>query len=77
MKSKGIECNPHYQCLHKSPFAHQFLSQESLNSLPNAEKFEQYLIRLPVHTNLTNDQLISITDSINEYSKKPGSLHNN
>lgn len=77
MKSKGIECNPHYQCLHKSPFAHQFLSQESLKSLPNAEKFEQNLIRLPVHTNLTNDQLISITDSINEYSKKPGSLHNN
>lgn len=69
MKEKGVECNTHYQCLHKSPFSEKNLNDQFLKNLSNAEKFEQKLIRLPVHTNITNDQLSSIVKSINEFSK--------
>jgi len=70
MNIRGIECSSHYQCLHKSPFAMNYLPDQFSKHLTNADRFEKNLIRLPVHFNITEQELKHIVKSINDFSKK-------
>lgn len=45
LNTSGIESAFHYLSLHRSPF----IGNSEQQSLPNADKFEQRLLRLPIH----------------------------
>lgn len=51
----------HYQSLHKSAF---FISQHDGRDLPNADKFSDRLLRLPVHCGITSGNVDEICQHI-------------
>lgn len=63
LKNAAIESGFHYLALHRSPFYANRRNQ----SLPNADAFESGLIRLPIHTSLSLEQIEYITSTIYRY----------
>lgn len=61
LKLSGVQAIFHYLPLHKSPF---MMGQSPPTSLPNAERFADTLIRLPLFVELTSDQQTHIVNSI-------------
>lgn len=61
LKQSGVQAIFHYLPLHKSPF---MMSQSAPPSLPQAERFADTLIRLPLFVELTPEQLTHIVNSI-------------
>lgn len=54
MVDHGVNTVFHYLPLHKSEY---YLTNHKDETLTNAEKFADCLVRLPLHINLTNDHL--------------------
>jgi len=61
LKTNNITATFHYQCLHKSPF---YLQNNLTQSLPNAERFEKTLLRLPLYYDLSIKQVDFICKQI-------------
>lgn len=68
LKNHGIMAVFHYQSLHKSPYCkHKYTGSK----LPNADKFTNCLLRLPMYYELSQNDVSNITHFIKEfYSKK-------
>ncbi|MBC8111830.1 MAG: dTDP-4-amino-4,6-dideoxygalactose transaminase, partial [Verrucomicrobia bacterium] len=58
---QNIQAYFHYQSLHNSPF---FKAKNDGRELPNADKFAQCLIRLPMHYYLTTEEQNSVATAI-------------
>jgi len=61
LQQKGILAVFHYLALNKSPY---ILKNQSYVAMPNAEKFSDTLIRLPLFVDLTDAELMYIIESI-------------
>ena len=64
LKSKSIQSVFHYQSLHASPF---FAEQYEGEELKWSDIYSNRLLRLPLHQNLTNEQVNTTVDSIVEF----------
>lgn len=67
LKQSGVQAIFHYLPLHKSPF---MMGQTAPTSLPNAERFADTLIRLPLFVELTPDQQTDIVNSIKLFYRR-------
>lgn len=54
LAEKGIQLSFHYQALHQSKYASD---KYKTNSLPNAERFSDCLVRFPFYTDLTLEEV--------------------
>jgi dTDP-4-amino-4,6-dideoxygalactose transaminase len=70
LEKKGIHAVFHYQALHQSEF---YLSQNKEILLPNAEKYSNCLLRLPLFYDLALQEADQICDAILDFyaNKKP------
>jgi len=64
LKDNGIASSFHYLALHKSPY---YTSINNNIHLPNAEMYTDCLIRLPMFFELKFDEIIYITEKVNEF----------
>jgi len=64
LKKNGIMAVFHYQSLHKSPF---YKERHGGRPLPNADRYSETLLRLPLYYELTVDQVSRITGIIHSY----------
>jgi dTDP-4-amino-4,6-dideoxygalactose transaminase len=66
LKAKGIQCGVHYPVpLHVQPaYAHLGLTR---GNFPIAEKLAEEILSIPVYPELTDEQLIYIVDSVNQF----------
>lgn len=64
LRAKGIETAFHYLPLHLSKF---YALKHDGRILPNTQKYSDCLLRLPIHTELTEDDISYICQAINEY----------
>lgn len=67
MKSRSITCARHYFPLHLSRFGAQFAPKGE--HLSNATRFGNTLVRIPVYSGLTEEELTRIVDGIRAYFK--------
>jgi dTDP-4-amino-4,6-dideoxygalactose transaminase len=61
LKSQGIGAVFHYLSLHKSPY---FNVKHDGRTLPNADRFSETLVRLPLHLHLSSDDVKYISDEV-------------
>lgn len=61
LAKRGIETAFHYQALHQSPF---YLRTHPYESLPQAERYADCLLRLPVYPDLTQEALDRVVAGI-------------
>lgn len=66
LKSKKINAVFHYLSLHKSPY---YTSLHDGRDLPNADRFTDSLLRLPMYFELTETQVSYITENIHAFFK--------
>ena len=64
LKSRGIQAVFHYLPLHRSPF---YAARHDGRDLPNAERFADGLVRLPMFYELTTEQVAAICAAIREF----------
>jgi dTDP-4-amino-4,6-dideoxygalactose transaminase len=64
LKKNGIHSVFHYLALHKSPY---YNKKYAGRELPNAVKFEQQLLRLPLFAELTSEEVSHITTQIKRF----------
>lgn len=67
LKEKGIYAVFHYISLNKSAF---YLETNKLHDLPNADRYTDLLIRLPMYFELTDDEIEYICQAILEFNGK-------
>lgn len=65
LSQHGIESAAHYPALHLSPFAKKFHN----SALPNAEKFENCLLRLPIFNGMTLDEQLFVSEKLTVFFK--------
>ncbi len=65
LQEKGILAVFHYLALNRSPY---ILKNQSYVAMPNAEKFSDTLIRLPLFVDLTDEELMYIIESIKSFT---------
>ena len=61
LRQHNIQAHSHYLALHKSPL---FLYKHDGRQLPNADRFENCLLRLPLYNDLTEGDIKYITEVI-------------
>ncbi|RXK57436.1 dTDP-4-amino-4,6-dideoxygalactose transaminase [Lacibacter luteus] len=61
MQSKGIQVLFHYLALHRSPYMQ---AQQVNDHLPYAGQFEERLVRLPLHTQLSKEEQQKVINSV-------------
>ncbi len=61
MQLQGVQVLFHYLALHRSPYMQ---AQEMQDRLPHADAFEQRLVRLPLHTQLSNEEQQQVIKAI-------------
>lgn len=66
LSDHGVESSFHYLALHKSPFYLNANQQE----LPNADRYESCLLRLPIHFEIEEGQVLYICGLIYGFFKK-------
>lgn len=66
LKNKGIQTAFHYQSLHQSPF---FKDKYEGEELPNANRYSDTLLRLPMFVELTNEQVDEVIHQVLEFYK--------
>ena len=64
LKQKSIQAYFHFICLHASPVANQNTTSKAY---PNAKKFEECLIRLPLFNDITKEQLIEVIMEVKSF----------
>lgn len=67
LKEQGIHAVFHYICLHTSPF---YSEQYNGGELPNAMKYDETLVRLPMFYELTDDEINNVISSIRLFYSK-------
>lgn len=65
LKDNEIQAVFHYQSLHKSPFFKK--KYDSLQNLPQCDRYSDCLVRLPMYYSLSDDKVIYITQKIKEF----------
>jgi dTDP-4-amino-4,6-dideoxygalactose transaminase len=73
LKALGIHAVFHYQSLHKSPY---YIDRHDGRSLPNADRFTDCLVRLPMFFELTDSEVDYIGEAIVDFFQRhyrPGS----
>jgi len=66
LKAKNIFTTFHYLALHKSPFGKKYHDN---SPLPNSEKFEANLLRLPLYFQLTYEEADAVISEIKNFYK--------
>lgn len=61
LKLRGIQTATHYAGLHRSQFFH---SQHDGRLLPNSDRFTACLLRLPLHSNLTDADVDHVAEAV-------------
>jgi dTDP-4-amino-4,6-dideoxygalactose transaminase len=61
LKKEGVMAVFHYICLHDSPY---FLDKHDGREMPNAKKYENCLVRLPLWVNMTESQTSQVIANI-------------
>jgi dTDP-4-amino-4,6-dideoxygalactose transaminase len=65
LKKKGVQAVFHYLSLHRSPY---YLGHRNdIPNLPNADRFSDCLVRLPLYYELQDDQVCMITELIESF----------
>ena len=64
LKDRGIQAVFHYLPLHASPF---YASRHDGRALPNARRFADCLVRLPMFYDLTTDQVAGVCAAVREF----------
>lgn len=64
LKNRDIQAVFHYQSLHLSPY---FRGRHDGRQLPNADRYADCLVRLPMFFELTDDQVDSIADAVLDF----------
>jgi len=64
LKEQGIHAVFHYLSLHKSSF---YAAKHDGRELPNADRFSDCLVRLPLYFELTDSQIAAISDAIHRF----------
>ena len=54
----------HYICLHDSPY---FLDKHDDREMPNAKKYENCLVRLPLWVNMTDEEVQYVIQKVLEF----------
>ena len=67
LKKEDIMAVFHYICLHDSPY---FLNKHDGREMPNAKKFENCLVRLPLWVNMTEEQVQYVIQKVIEFYRK-------
>ena len=67
LKERGIMAPFHYLSLHNSPYYHD---RHDGRALPNAERFSDCLLRLPLFFNLGDQEVLQITESVQDFFKR-------
>lgn len=67
LKNRGIHSVFHYICLHSSPFYAKHYKGEPL---PEAERYEETLVRLPMYYELTDEEVDKVIASIADFFKR-------
>lgn len=67
LKKEGIMAVFHYICLHDSPY---FLNKHDGREMPNAKKYENCLVRLPLWVNMTDEQVQYVIQKVLEFYRK-------
>ncbi len=63
---KGVKSSFHFSALHKSKY---YLKDKRLKNLPNSERFEDCLLRLPLYHKLKNTEIEFICKSVLNFYK--------
>ena len=61
LKKEGVMAVFHYICLHDSPY---FLDKHDGREMPNAKKYENCLVRLPLWVNMTEGQSSQVITNV-------------
>lgn len=67
LKDNDINAVFHYICLHDSPY---YQEKHDGREMPNAKRFEECIVRLPLWVGLSEIQINFICDTINSFFKK-------
>ena len=67
LKNQGIQAVFHYLSLHESLY---YSEKHDGRSLENSNKFSNTLIRMPFYHELSEEQVVFICNSINDYYVK-------
>jgi len=71
LEKKGIECGIHYPLpVHLQPPYKQMGFKEGM--FPNAEKWAREVLSLPIHPNLTEEEIEYVVSSVKEFFKEIG-----
>ncbi len=70
LRERGVPASFHFIPLHGSPFARRELGTEDL-SLPVTESAARRLVRLPIHSGLTDDQVDYVLSVYREFLSRP------
>lgn len=68
LQQKQIQAMFHYPALHQSPFAQKHYP---VTDLPNAVAFEQRLVRLPLHTQLSSEEQQQVIKAVYSFFEQP------
>jgi dTDP-4-amino-4,6-dideoxygalactose transaminase len=68
LKARSIHAVFHYQSLHRSPF---YQHRHDGRPLPNADRYSECLVRLPLFYELSDDEVDFISDAIAEFVRRP------
>lgn len=64
LKTRGVHAVFHYQSLHASPF---YAPHHDGRELPNADRFTDRLVRLPMYCDLTREEVELASASVREF----------
>ena len=67
LKKEGVMAVFHYICLHDSPY---FFNKHDGREMPNAKKFENCLVRLPLWVSMTDEEVQFVIKKILEFYSK-------
>jgi dTDP-4-amino-4,6-dideoxygalactose transaminase len=65
MEQEGVQTLFHYQPLHQSPYGSKFAA----GVLPNAERYGERLVRLPLYYELSNEGVDFVCDCVSRFLK--------
>lgn len=67
-REDGIGATSHYEPLHTSPYGREYGYEEG--DLPVTESIASRLLRLPIHTNMTDADVAAVVDCIYEFYER-------
>lgn len=66
LRQSGVQASFHYPCLHQSPF----MKNQAKSSCPHAESWERKLLRLPIHTHMTESDVLFVCERMEALIQK-------